>query len=134
MTEIPSPPSTNCLRSSSVSVIMASALPGSLVSNPTTGSYAGDREHAERAATSVDELEWRSDHNRTSWWQLIEVAQAGQPELPRTMHDRVVRERRIEAPRLPRIRSDGFDADTEDVALVREELRRLLVKRSEERR
>ena len=60
--------------------------------------------------------------------QAIEVAQARQAELAGAVHDAVVRERRIEGPRLAGVGADGLDADAQHVAIVREQPRRARVK------
>ena len=48
-----------------------------------------------------DDLERRRDHDRAGRRQLVEVAQAGEAELAGAVHDRVIRERRIEVPACP---------------------------------
>ena len=51
------------------------------------------RYHPERAPAPVDDLERGGDHDRPGRRQLIEVAQAGEPELPCSVHGRMVGER-----------------------------------------
>src|SRR5687767_14955210 len=86
-----------------------------------------DRNYAKRAAAAADDFERRGNHDGAGGWQLIEIRQAGQTELARTMHDRVVRERRIDRARLSSIGANRFDTYAEDVALAREQLRGALV-------
>lgn len=86
-----------------------------------------ERQHADGAATTADNLQRRGDDDGAGRRQLVEVAEAGEAELPRAVHRRVIREGGIEAARLPGVRPDGFDADAEDVSLVGEEFRRTLV-------
>jgi hypothetical protein len=71
-----------------------------------------------------DDLERRGDDDGAGGRQLIQVRQACQAELPRAVHDRVVRERRVERARLAGIGADRLDADAEHVALARQQLRR----------
>jgi len=84
----------------------------------------GDR--ANRTARPVDDLERRGDDDRARRRKLIQVAQGRQTEPAVAVHEVVVRERGIEARRLACVRPDRLDADAENVALGREELRTLL--------
>src|SRR3954471_3179934 len=47
------------------------------------------RDHAQRAAAAVHDLEWRRNDDRPRRWQPVEVAEAGQPELAGAVHRRV---------------------------------------------
>src|SRR5207247_7901228 len=91
------------------------------VSN-TTGigarSCGHHRDHPHRAAAAAEDLERCGNDNRTRRRQLIEIAEARQPELPGAVHDRMVWKRRVESSGLSRVGSDRLDADAENVAIV----------------
>src|SRR6185503_6409013 len=98
---------------------------------PRTSAYTAtlprlgrDRDDAERAAAAVDDLERRGNHDGTGRRQLVEIAETREAELARAVHDRVIRERRIERPRLAGIGANRLGADAQHVAILREHLRR----------
>src|SRR5262249_43645771 len=70
-----------------------------------------DRDDPQRAATAVHDLQWRGDDDGSDRRQLIQIAEAREPELAGAVHDRVIRERRIESARLAGVGADRFDAD-----------------------
>src|SRR6476659_860126 len=80
--------------------------------------------HAEGTAAAIDDLERRRNYDRACRRQLIEIAQAREPELAGAVHRRMVGKRRSERARLTRVGSDRLHADTEHVAVLREQLRR----------
>src|SRR5256885_13068755 len=86
-----------------------------------------DREHPERTSTALHNLERRRNHHRTRRGKLVEVAQAREPELARSVHDRVIREWRCESASLSRISADCFHANAEHIPILREERRGVLV-------
>src|SRR5690348_5267900 len=83
--------------------------------------------HAKRAPAAVDDLERGGDHDGTRWRQPIEVAEAGEPELPRPMHRRVIRKGRREGAGLAGVGADRLDPDAEHVAIDGQEFRRARV-------
>ena len=80
-----------------------------------------------RASASVHDLERRGDDDRAGGGQLIEIAQAGQAELAVPVHDAVIRERRIERPRLPCVGPDRLHTNTQDIPILASSSRRRLV-------
>src|SRR5205085_9339670 len=81
-----------------------------------------NREHSQGTSASVDDLERRRNHDCTSRWKSIEIAEARKTELAVAMHRRVIRERWIERAGLPCIGADSLNADAEHVAILREQL------------
>ena len=79
-----------------------------------------DRQNPERTSAAVDNLQWRSDYYGAHRGELIQITKTGQPKLACTVHDMMIRKRRIESARLPGIRSDRLNADASHVAIVRE--------------
>src|SRR5688572_10123205 len=118
-TEMPSPASTNCVRSSPGSVVITAVLPRYAFRCRARRSRR-DREHAQRAPAAIDELERGGDHDRPGSWKLVQIAETRQPELAGPMHRRVIRERRIEAAGLAGVRPDGLDPHAEHVPVVGE--------------
>ena len=55
-----------------------------------------DGDDPQRAAAAVDDLERRGNHDRPCRRQLIEIAQAGEPELAGAVHRCVIGKRRVE--------------------------------------
>ena len=70
-----------------------------------------DRNYAQRAARTVDDLEWRSNHNCAGRWQQFQVHQAGNAEFARAVHVCVVWKWWVKAPALACIGADGFHSD-----------------------
>src|SRR5262249_31144365 len=81
-----------------------------------------DCDHAGRAAGAAGDLLRGGADAGAGRRELVEVAEAGQPELAVAVHGGVVRERRIELARLAGVGADRLDADAEDVALLRQQL------------
>src|SRR3984885_9789698 len=67
-----------------------------------------DRQHAQRAAGAVDDLERRRNQDRALRRQLVELAQAGETVTVGLGHEGVGRERRTHAARRTGIGADGF--------------------------
>src|SRR5919197_5720370 len=79
-------------------------------------SFFNEREHAQRAAAAVTDLERRGDDDRARRRQLIEVAQALQSVAAGAVHVIVAGVGRAQVIGLARIRADRFGAEAEDVA------------------
>src|ERR1700722_10314187 len=77
-----------------------------------------EREHAQRAAGAVDDLQRRGDDDRPGRRELVEVGQARQPETVGAVHDGVAGKHGIETMRLAGVGPDGLHADTENVAFL----------------
>jgi hypothetical protein len=71
--------------------------------------YGNDSQWTTGAA---DDFQRRGNDNRAGWRKLIKIAQAGQPKLAASVHQVVVRERRVEGSGLACIGPDGLYADT----------------------
>ena len=80
-----------------------------------------ERNHSHGTARATYNLQWRSDHDRACQREKIEIDQAGQSKLAVAVHDEMITEGWIEPGGLSRVRADGLDADSENVALSGEE-------------
>src|SRR5580700_2051239 len=79
-----------------------------------------EREYAQRAAGTVDDLQRRSNDHRAGRRQLVEIGQARQSESVGAVHDGVAGKHRIETVSLPGVCADGLHTHTENVALLRQ--------------
>src|SRR5215469_1179677 len=79
-------------------------------------------EHTQWATGAARDFERRGNHHRSGGRQLIQVYQAGNAEFAGAMHRGVVGKWWVEGSRLPRVRPNGLDADTQHVTLMGEKL------------
>src|SRR5690348_8486030 len=86
----------------------------------STPSARHQREDTARTAGAIDDLEGRRDQHGSRRWQKIEIGEARQAKLVRSMHAAVAREGRVELEGLPGIGADPFGAPADDVALLGE--------------
>src|SRR6201986_4616459 len=87
-------------------------------------SVSDERQHAQRAAGAVLDLERRRDDDRAGGGKLVEIGEALQPIAAGAMKQRVRRILRFEQMRLAGIGADGFGAETVRVTLLDQEAHR----------
>src|SRR5262245_30053243 len=85
------------------------------------------RQHPQRAAAAVDDLERRGDDHRSRRRELVEIAQAGEAELSGSVHQGVRGERGIERAGLAGVRAHGLDTHAENLPLLDQKKDGLLV-------
>src|SRR5690242_14441934 len=80
-----------------------------------------ERQHPQRAAGAVYDLERRGNHHGAGGRQLIQVGEAREPEAVGAMHEGMAGKHGLEGRCLTGIGADRLHPDAENVTLPREE-------------